>query len=278
MRNDKRRGINYNLNIMEQRDMEKGQLEGKGTDESTIEEMARCIKKEEKKEWMLPASIVFAATVISAAFIYAGGPSSAAPAVIEEPAPQIVESDVVLGNPDAKVTIIEYGDFQCPYCGKFFTDAEPFIKSAFIDTGKAKLIYKPLAFLGQESEDAVAAVECAQEQGKFWEMHDAIFSAEYKEVEQMIARKIESSENNGNLNLDLFKKLGAGFGLDQDAFAACYASGRQSDKITAYMQEAQEVMQGKISTPTVYINGKKVDISVLYNKQALTQLIDGLNK
>lgn len=246
-----------------------------------VEEMTQFIQKEEKKEWMLPASIVFASIVIAAAFIYSSGAKNPAPVADPTPiekAPQVTAGDAPLGNPDAKVTIIEYGDFQCPYCGKFYNDIEPFIKSAFIETGKAKLVYKPLAFLGKESEDAVVAVECAQEQGKFWQMHDGIFTAEYKEVEQMIARKIPSSENNGNLNLELFKKIGATIGLDQNAFVACYASGKQNEAIAAHMREAQEVMSDGISTPTVYINGKKVDPRILNDRQSLTVLIDSLLK
>ncbi|KKU34919.1 MAG: hypothetical protein UX49_C0032G0006 [Candidatus Wolfebacteria bacterium GW2011_GWC2_46_275] len=246
------------------------------------EEIAQFIKKEEKKEWMLPASIVFAAVVIAAAFVYSSGAANNPAPTVEQgaigKAPEITAADVVRGNSDAKVTIIEFGDFQCPYCGKFFNDVAPFIKSAFVDTGKAKLVYKPLAFLGQESENSATAVACAQEQGKFWEMHDGIFTAEYKEVEQMIARKIESSENNGNLNLNLFTKIGKEIGLDQNAFTECFNSGKKIEVTAAHMREAQEVMTDGISTPTVYINGKKVDPRVLYDKQALTVLVESYLK
>lgn len=265
---------------MEQHEMKQEQKHETSGAVAAAEEMTRIIKNEQKQEWMLPASIVFAAVMISAAFIYSGGAKTSGEVeqAIVEKAPQVTAADAPLGKADAKVTIIEYGDFQCPYCGKFFNDVEPFMKSAFIDTGKARLVYKPLAFLGQESEDAAVAVACAQQQGKFWEMHNAIFTAEYKEVEQMIARKIESSENNGNLTFDLFKRLGVGFGLDQAAFAECYNSGDKKAAIAANMQEAQEVMTDGVSTPTVYINGKKVDPRVLYDRQALTKLIDSYNK
>ena len=252
-------------------------------DKKVIDEMEQFIKREEKKEWMLPAAIVFAALVIGAAFIYGSGSRNAAPVNDQaqqqaEVAPKVASDEPVRGKADAPVTIIEFGDFQCPYCGKFFAEVEPFIKSAFIDTGKAKMVYKPLAFLGQESVDAATAAECAADQGKFWEMHDAIFGSEYKDVEALIAGKIKSSENNGNLTLELFKKLGAGFGLDQDAFATCYASGTKKAILTARMTEAEQVMPEGISTPTVFINGKRIDPRILYDKQALTALIDGLTK
>lgn len=251
-------------------------------DESTAEEITRIIKKEEKKEWMLPASILVAAVLISAAFIYSGGGHTSSQttdkSAQEVAGPKITDGDTPLGNKDAKVTIIEFGDFQCPYCGKFFNDVQPFIKKAFIDTGKAKFVYKPLAFLGPESENAATAVECAQEQGKFWEMHDAIFSTEYKDVERMIAGTIKSSENNGNLTLDLFTKLAGNIGLNQDAFTTCYNSGKEKDLIAAHLKEAQDVMSEGISTPSVYVNGKKVDPRVLYDQTAFTALVDAAAK
>ncbi|EKD24168.1 MAG: DsbA oxidoreductase [uncultured bacterium] len=246
------------------------------------EEIVKVIKKEEKKEWMLPASIVFAAIVIAAAFIYASGMETSGPAAVnqalEEKAPEITERDTILGNPNAQVTIVDYGDFQCPYCGKFYNDIEPFIRSEFIDTGKAKIVYKPLSFLGPESEAAAVAVECARDQGKFWEMHDGIFAEEYKEVEKMIAGTIASSEHNGNLNLALFQKIGKGFGLDQTAFTTCFNSGDKDAVIAQHMQDGQDVMGQGLSTPSIYINGKSIEPSVWSNKQALTTLINGLIK
>lgn len=89
--------------------------------------------------------------------------------------------DHVLGDPGAPIAIIEYSDFQCPFCRSFFNDTLPSIKKNFVETGKAKLIYRhfPLNFHPAAQPSAEAA-ECANDQGKFWEMHDAIFT---KQVE-----------------------------------------------------------------------------------------------
>jgi len=84
----------------------------------------------------------------------------------------------VLGNNDAKVTIVEFTDFECPYCIRHFTQTWPDIKKNYIDTNKVKLIVKnyPLPF-HPNAQKAAEAAECASDQGKYWEMHDAIFSA-----------------------------------------------------------------------------------------------------
>lgn len=81
-----------------------------------------------------------------------------------------------LGNPNASVTIIEFSDFECPFCNRFFTETFPQIKKEYIDSGKAVLYYRhfPLQFHPNAVPFALAA-ECANEQGKFWEMHDKIF-------------------------------------------------------------------------------------------------------
>lgn len=83
----------------------------------------------------------------------------------------------VLGDENAPVTIVEFSDLECPYCQQFFKDAYPQIKKEYIDTGKAKLYYRhyPLPFHPMAKPSAVA-VECANDQGKFWEMHDRIFT------------------------------------------------------------------------------------------------------
>jgi protein-disulfide isomerase len=115
--------------------------------------------------------------------------------------PNVSSDDVVLGDPNAPVTFIEYGDYQCPFCARFFNDTEPLIRDQYIKTGKVKMIFRNYPFLdgfvsppGTESEYSAEAAECAKDQGKFWEYHDALYTAESQ----------DGHENNGNLNRDLF--------------------------------------------------------------------------
>lgn len=84
----------------------------------------------------------------------------------------------VLGDANAKITIVEFSDFECPFCARHFTQTYPEIKSNYIDKGITKLIFKnyPLPF-HSSAQKAAEAAECAKEQGKFWEMHDKLFTA-----------------------------------------------------------------------------------------------------
>ncbi len=93
----------------------------------------------------------------------------------------LVPEDHVLGLAEAPVTIIEYSDFQCPFCRSFFDQTYGQLKKEFIDTGVAKIVYRhfPLGFHAAAQKSA-EATECAGEQGKFWEMHDAIFTLQAK--------------------------------------------------------------------------------------------------
>ena len=88
-----------------------------------------------------------------------------------------LDDDPVKGNPNAPVTVVEFSDFQCPFCSRFFTQTLPLIEENYINTGKVKLVYKdfPLVTLHPNVKPVHVAAECADEQGKFWEYHDALF-------------------------------------------------------------------------------------------------------
>lgn len=108
----------------------------------------------------------------------------------------VSNSDFTLGNPQAKVAIVMYEDFQCPFCGRFFSDSEQTIRDTYVKNGQVQYIYRDFAFLGPESVKASEAARCAADQGKFWEYHDYLFTH-------------QNGENQGNfssLNLKLFAK------------------------------------------------------------------------
>lgn len=85
-----------------------------------------------------------------------------------------------LGQQNAKVTIVEFSDFQCPFCKAFFDDTLSQLKKDYIDTGKAKMAYRhfPLSSIHKNAQKAGEASECANEQGKFWQYHDLIFQTQ----------------------------------------------------------------------------------------------------
>ena len=88
-----------------------------------------------------------------------------------------LDDDPFKGNSNAPVTIIEFSDFQCPFCSRFFQQTLPQIEKDYIDTGKVKFVYRdlPLDNLHPNARPAHIAAECADEQGKFWDYHDVLF-------------------------------------------------------------------------------------------------------
>ncbi|MDP2660178.1 MAG: thioredoxin domain-containing protein, partial [Dehalococcoidia bacterium] len=79
------------------------------------------------------------------------------------------------GNPDAKVTVVEYSDFQCPFCAQFALQTFPSVDQTYIQTGKVKWTFHNMARIGDESKQAAQAAECAGDQGKFWPYHDKLY-------------------------------------------------------------------------------------------------------
>ncbi|HLC89152.1 MAG TPA: thioredoxin domain-containing protein, partial [Candidatus Nanoarchaeia archaeon] len=108
-------------------------------------------------------------------------PAKAAPAAPAEPSAvasnaELADDDAVKGKEDAPVTIVEFSDYECPFCARFYTDTFGQLKAKYIDTGKVKFVYRdfPLSF-HQNAQKAAEAAECAGEQNKYYEMHNKLF-------------------------------------------------------------------------------------------------------
>ncbi len=157
--------------------------------------------------------------------------------------PAVAYAAPVLGDPNAPVTIVEYGDFQCPSCGAFFGSVEPELKRRYIDTGRAKLVFKNFPWIGPESKRAAEAAACAGAQGKFWEYHDALYANQH-------------GENTGFLSPQTLKTFAARLGLDAGAFGACFDSGAYRGAVDADFNEVRRL--GLTGTPTFLINGQRV--------------------
>ncbi len=146
--------------------------------------------------------------------------------------------DHVKGTADAKVTMIEWSDFQCPFCGKFYADTLKQIEKDYIDTGNVKFIFKhfPLSF-HENSQKAAEASECAGEQGseKFWLMHDKML------------------ENQQALTVVDLKKYAADLKLDPMKFDECLDTNKYAEKVKADMDAGAKV--GIQGTPGFLING-----------------------
>ena len=120
-----------------------------------------------------------------------------------------------LGRADAPVTIVEFSDYQCPFCGRFFATVLPALKSEYIDAGKVRYVFRdfPLDQLHPMARKAAEAAHCAGEQGKYWEMHDALF------------------RNQRALSPPELREHARALGLDGARFETCLASGRYAARI-----------------------------------------------
>ena len=144
-----------------------------------------------------------------------------------------------LGREDAPVTVVEFSDFECPFCRRWYEDSKGRLEREYIDTGKVKLVYMhfPLSF-HPEAMPAALASECAYEQGKFWEFHDLIF-----ENQQVI----------GEAN---YKKWAGELGLDQGQFDDCYDSRKYEADVQDDFSKGQGA--GIRGTPGFLVNGRLV--------------------
>lgn len=194
---------------------------------------------------------------------------TAVPQAQQPQAPQVVkqkfdDEGTVKGDEDAKLTIIEFSDFECPFCGRFFTDALPQITKNYIDTGKVKLIYKdfPLPFHPSAHISAEAA-ECAKEQGKFWEFHDMLFN-----------KQTEWANLGPGVSVPKFKQFASDIGLDSKQFDSCLDTNKYADEVDDDIAEAGSFVSG---TPTFLIGNDKDGYKVLVGAQpfaAFQQIIE----
>ena len=127
-------------------------------------------------------------------------------------------SDETQGSPDAKVTVIVYADYQCPFCERFFNDAEKTIADKYIPTGKVRFVYRDYSILGIESTRAAEAAHCAGDQGKFWQYHDYLFGHQGK-------------ENSGAFSDANLKSFAINLGLDSSAFNKCLDSNKYEQAV-----------------------------------------------
>ena len=158
--------------------------------------------------------------------------------------PVETSQDKSMGNADAPVVVVEYGDYQCPACGRFATTEKPKIVEDFVNTGQVRFVFRNFQFIGEESQWAAEAAECANEQGKFWEFYDKLYSE-------------QAGENAGAFQKENLEGFAAELGLQTEQFNQCLASGKYTDKVKAETLEAQNL--GLRSTPSLLVNGELLE-------------------
>ncbi len=162
-------------------------------------------------------------------------------------------SQLVIGRTGAPITIIEYGDYKCPKCNEFHQQAGKDIRRDWVDTGKAKIIFRPYPLFGEDSGLALYASFCAAEQGKFTAYHDKMFS-------YMWSNFLSKGDTDATVRT-LFSptklaQLAGEVGLDEATFRTCAGGRTHADAYnTAVDKAAGDSVQG---TPTLVIGGQKV--------------------
>jgi protein-disulfide isomerase len=153
-----------------------------------------------------------------------------------------------IGDPNAPATIDVFEDFQCPACRNFTENTEPLIIQNLVATGKARYVFHNYPFLDdqaarKESDQAANASMCANEQDKFWDMHNILYAN-------------WNGENLGAFNDRRLQTMAERIGLDMDAFNSCFNANKYEAEIQADLQLGQEM--GVSGTPSVFVNGRPV--------------------
>jgi len=149
-----------------------------------------------------------------------------------------------LGRRDAPVTIVEFSDYQCPFCRQFVSTTLPAIKSAYVDSGKVRYVFRdfPIDHIHPYARKASEAARCAGDQGKYWEMHDLLF------------------QNQQSLAPDQLPGLGSKLGLDAGAFNACLSSSKYAGAIQQNYGDGSAA--GVRGTPSFVIGRTRPDDKV----------------
>ncbi len=165
---------------------------------------------------------------------------------------KILPSFPVLGNRSAMVSIIEFGDFQCPSCDYWFKTQEKLIVQNLVDTGKANLVWRDFVIYGPDSVSAAEAAYSAGEQGKFWDYHDLLYS------NQKAAYSGWASPN----NLVIFAQ---NLGLDMTQFNQSFDSGKYAALVSSNIADANAL--GASGTPTFFVVGQNGQIVTIEGPQ-----------
>lgn len=219
--------------------------------------------------WIIAGSILLGGIIISASILSSGGkfqkladsgsaavaqPSGNSAPTAQQPAAQpsgpvkvSVDNDPVLGDKNAPLTLIEFSDYECPFCKRAFTDVLPELKKAYIDTGKVKLVYRdfPLSFHANAEKEAEAA-ECARSQSNdatYFKFHDQIFT--------------QTTAGGTGLALTQLPVIAKNLGLNVNQFQQCLDSGKFKDEVAKDIADGSAA--GVSGTPSWIIGTSSKD-------------------
>lgn len=174
--------------------------------------------------------------------------------------------DPILGNPDAPISIIEFSDYQCPFCARFYTQTLPILETEYIEKGEVNFIYRDFPIQNHpNARPAALASECADEQGQFWGYHDILFE------KQDIWKGLDL----GTV-ISTFKDYAKELNLNQEIFDSCLDSEKYSDEVDSDFADGRSY---KISgTPTFFIGNEEIGYSSVFGAKSFydfQEIIDG---
>ncbi len=206
--------------------------------------------QDSKNVLFISLSIIIAGIIIAGAVLMSRNnnilppPPPSANDQNDNPAP-IVRKDVsedddpVIGDKNAPITVIEFSDFECPFCKKFFDESLSKIEENYIKKGYVRLVYRdfPLTNIHPNAQKAAEAAQCANDQNKWKTMHDIIFKNQA-----------------GGLSVENFKKWAKELKLDTKKFDECLDSGKYKDEVSKDLNDG--ISYGVQGTPSFFINGE----------------------
>ena len=166
------------------------------------------------------------------------------------------DNDPIIGNPDAPITIIEFSDFQCPFCARFHIQTLPTIMEEYIEKGTVKLVFRdfPIQSIHPNAVPASVAAECANEQGKFKQMHDILFEKqnEWSNLETVYA-------------IELFNQYSEQINLEQEQFSSCLSTAKYVKEIQNDLNDGRTY--GVTGTPEFFIGNQEMGFVELKGAQ-----------
>jgi protein-disulfide isomerase len=212
------------------------------------ERRERMQRQQQRQRLITIGVITFVAALL--VFLVVWQPLSAVGEIITvTPAALPNAEGLSLGDPNAPATIDVFEDFQCSACKRFTETIEPLVIENLVSTGKARYVFHNYPFLdgdgagsSGESDQASNAAMCANEQGKFWEMHASLYAN-------------WNGENQGMFSNRRLQSMAESIGLDMDAFNSCFNANKLEADIQADFDLGKEM--GVSGTPTVFVNGQR---------------------
>lgn len=230
--------------------------------EPKVVPMKKASAPEGRRTWPLLGVLVLVTVLAAGAAIFLSGDSTRGPVQVSEDAGDSELARQVAnpgkepgsqaggeaalgvparGNEDAPVVMVEYADFQCPFCGQFTREVEPYLVEEYVESGILRIEWRDFPYRGQESINAALAARAAQEQGKFWEYHDLLYQN-------------QGTPNSGAFTDEKLVALAEEAGLDVERLASDFTSGRYEGVVSRDLEEAAS--KGIPGTPTFFVNDK----------------------